>query len=95
MHTDSEKLCVKTFFKKELYTWCFVISCIYNKIILKQKEETTKIDYIKNFNYASVLQVHTQCIHFLSFFPLKRVPVRSTSRSLRLSSELPLQWCLH
>jgi hypothetical protein len=34
----------------------------------------------KNFHYASVLQVHTQttqCIHFLSFFPLKQVLVRS------------------
>jgi hypothetical protein len=47
MHSNSEKFCVKIFFKKELYSWCFVISCIYNnKIILKQKEETTKIDYI-------------------------------------------------
>jgi hypothetical protein len=66
MQTDSEKLCVKIFLRKELYTWCFVISCIYNKIILKQKEETTKIDYINFFNYASVLQAYT--VHSFSVF---------------------------
>ena len=68
MHGNSEKFCVKIFFKKELYSWWFVISCIYNnKIILKQKEETTKIDYIQIFNYASSFTT-TYTVHSFSVF---------------------------